>query len=313
MNLSRLTKYFAAAATAIAVLAGCGAAGSSLPAGPRTPFSNGSPLGTQCPTLGPSQSETRASEIINEFVALPTSQQASDFEIVLCGNWTDQIGTQPLYGPYDPFCPPSRGPSNPCYPTVTYDASTNTTTVSFAGSALYQNIPNHPGLYHFGLLSTWYDESLDNMILAQYWTYASQSPASQPIVSVNWSPKTLGCANWKYATVYVAVALAKGGSAVTGQWMQTAYCPSKGKKQPIFSFENYGAQTLYVVSSGVLLNQPVPANPNCYTNDAACPQDMSILSVLNFAGMPPPGNAGSPFVKLQKPPPSILKPIKFPA
>jgi hypothetical protein len=312
MNVSFFRTHALAVAIAVAVLAGCSSGGSSAFAPLAATPINPATAAAQCPSQGYPQSGPRASEIINEFATLPTSQQASDFEIVLCGNWTDQIGTQPLYGPYDPFCPPSNGPSNPCYPTVTYNASTNTTTVSFAGPTLYQNIPSHPGEYHFGLLSTWYDQSLDNMVLAQYWTYASQPPAAQPIVSVNWSPKTLTCSNWRYATVYIAVALTKGGSAVTGQWMQTAYCPGKGTKQPVFTFKNYGKQTVYVVSSGVVLNQSVPTNANCFTNDAACAQDMSILSTLNFAGMPPPGSAGSPFVKLQKPPRSVLKPLKFP-
>jgi hypothetical protein len=310
VNVSILVKSVLVVTAAIGLLAGCGnPSASNLPsavvAGDRA-------AAAQCPTAAPPQSKTRPTEIINEFVALPPGPPASDFEIVLCGNWLDQLGSQPLYGPYDPFCPPSRGPSNPCYPTITYDPSTNTTTISFAGPTLYQNIASHPGLYHFGLLSTWYDQNLDDMILAQYWTYASQPPAAQPIVSVNWNPKVLSCANWKYATVYVAVALTKAGSPVTGQWMQTAYCPGKGKSQPVFTFQNYGKQPLYVVSSGVVLNQPVPTNASCYTNDAACSQDMLILSMLNFAGMSPPGGPSSPFVPLQKPPPPVLSPIAFP-
>jgi hypothetical protein len=310
MNILSFTKRAFIVAGAAAILAGCGN-GASAPFAPsanvlagRTPLA-----GDSCPSPGPQRS--RAPEIINLFATLPTSQQASDFEIVLCGNWTDQIGSQPLYGPYDPFCPPSHGPSNPCYPTVSYNATNNTTTVSFAGSALYQNIPGHSGLYHFGLLWTWYKLNLNDEILASYWTYDSHPPMPQPMVSVNWSPKTMTCKDWKYATVYVAVSTSKGGSAQTGQWMETAYCPKTGQKQPVFTFQNFGTKTLYVVSSGVVLDQPVPTDPTCYTTDAACAQDMNILGTLNFAGMPPPGYSGSPFVKLLKPP-SILKPVPFP-
>jgi hypothetical protein len=313
MKLSGLATYAVAIAMAAAVLAACGSGGSS-------PFVGGNGgiayTGTQslagpCPEATPSQSAPRVSEIINEFVTVP-SGSPTDFEIVLCGNWIDQLGQQPLYGPYDPFCPPSRGPSNPCYPTITYNASTNTTTISFAGSTLYQNIPSHPGEYHFGLLSTWYQFSLDKMISTQYWTYASQPAATQPMVSVNWNPTVTNCPKWKYATVYVAVATQSGGSPVTGQWVEAGYCP-KGKNQPKFSFENFGPQTLYVTSSGFGPGQAVPTDHTCYTTDAACAQDMKILSVLNYAGMPPPGYGSSPFVKLQYPPPSVLKPKKFPA
>ena len=311
MHVNIFSKYPGLAAAILAMLAGCNGTGSSaLTPSVATPLDRPA-VASVCPTQGSSQSGPRPAEILNEWASLPSGPQATDFEIVLCGNWTDQIGYQPLWGPYNPFCPPSNGPSNPCPPTVSYNASTNTTTVSFSGPTLFQNIPSHPGLYHFGLLSTWYDQSLDNMVLAQYWTYASQSPVTQPMVSVNWDSKVLTCASWKYATIYIAVALTKGGTAVTGQWMQTAYCLTNGKN-PVFTFQNYGPQTLYVVSSGVVLNQPVPTDPSCYTTQSGCAQDMAILSTLNFAGMPPPGYAGSPFVNLKKPPPSILKPIKFP-
>lgn len=312
MNASSFWKYAVTITTAAALLAGCGggAAGSSaLPsAAVLSDLATGK---AQCPTQGPPRSGPRPSEILNEFETLPNKEQATDFEIVLCGNWTDQIGAQPLYGPYDPFCPPSHGPSNPCYPTVTYSPSTNTTTVSFSGPVLYQNIPSHPGLFHFGLLSLYYGQNIDDMILAQYWTYANSQPATQPIVSVNWLPKIQSCKDWKYATVFIAVANKKGGPAVNGQWIQKGYCP-KGTGQPVFTFQNFGPQKLYVVSSGVVLNQPVPGDPDCFTKDAACPQDMAILGMLNFAGMPPPGYAGSPFGALAKPPPPILKSLPFP-
>jgi len=312
MNLYGLAKYTVAVTLAAGLVAGCDS-GSSTPllgGSGNVSYAGAGPLAGPCPEPTPGQSSPRVPEIINEFVTVP-SGSPTDFEIVLCGNWTDQLGTQPLYGPYDPFCPPSQGPSNPCYPKITYNASTNTTTISFSGATLYQNIPSHPGQYHFGLLSTWYQFSLDNMIAAQYWTYASQGPITQPMVSVNWDPTVTSCTNWKYATVYIAVATQQGGSPVTGQWMESGYCP-KGKAQPKFKFANYGPQTLYVTSSGIGAGQAIPTDPACYTSAAACGQDMQILSVLNYAGMPPPGYASSPFAKLQYPPPTILKPMKFP-
>jgi hypothetical protein len=312
MNVSSLFKYLIALTAAAGVLSGCssGTAGSSaLPSAevPATLLAGS----TDCPSQGSAQSGPRPTEILNEFETLPTSERATDFEIVLCGNWVDQIGQQALWGPYDPFCPPSRGPSDPCIPTVTYDPNTNTTTVSFAGPTLYQNIPSHPGEYHFGLLSTYYGQNIDDMILAQYWTYASGPPIQQPIVSVNWLPKVRTCKDWKYATVFIAVGKKKGGAAVEGQWIEKAYCP-KGTAQPVFTFQNFGTQNLYVVSSGGIFNQAPPNNQSCFTTDPTCPEDMAILATLNFAGLPPPGYGSSPFVKLAKPPPPTLKSLPFP-
>jgi hypothetical protein len=264
----------------------------------------------------------RPAEIYNYFqntASLPPSYPTpSDFEVnfsgddigEICGTGNPPCMQQPLYGPYNPFCAPSNGPSNPCYPTVTYSPTANVTTVEYSGPNLYQNIPGKPGLYHFGLFAGFGDSKQedDRLYGCGYWTFASEPSFQQPFVNVNWSPNVLKSTKWAYAEVYVSVALKAGGAAVAGFWTEIAYVP-KGSAQPTLEFTNNGTQTLYVTSSGIVPDQNVPTDPSCQKN-AACAENMAILSNLNFAGSPPPGSTGSPFVQLAHPPKSVLKPEK---
>lgn len=270
----------------------------------------------------------RPSEIFNQFDTPPTgSPQPTNFEIVLAGNVVSALcGStnppcldQPVYGPYNPFCPPSQGPGNPCYPTVTYDASNNTTIVTYSGSTLNYNEPGYPGLVHFGLLSTpGQPGSVYGIVLNSYFSYSqlhrrraqSTSTSLEPIVNIEWKSKLQASANWAYAEVFIAVSLKPSGAAAYGTWNEVAYVP-KGSQQPQLTFTNYGKQTLYVLSSGIVPNQSVPTDPECQTNPG-CPEDMTILGLLNYAGSPPPGSASSPFVPLTYPPAKVLKPTKPP-
>ncbi len=259
-------------------------------------------------------------EILNQFNTVPSGQeQPTNFEIVLKGNLVTAIcgasnppcADEPLYGPYNPFCPPSQGPSNPCYPTVTYNPTSNTTTVTYSGPVLYDNtsVPND---YHFGLFATpnqggW----LGSVEATSYWSYPSSPNNAQPFVSINGKAtgdEIFGAGTLAYAEVFISVALKPGGPVVYGTWNDVSYM-STGSNQPVLTFKNFGSQVLYVASSGIILNQPVPTDPECQQNPA-CPEDMQILSTLNFAGSPPPGDPGSQFIPLKKPPAKILKPTK---
>jgi len=300
-----------AAAALAATLVGCNGAASSVAPGASVPQS----LTQSIPDV--KQKRKHPTEIINQFNSVPKGPQPTNFEIVLTGNLVEQICgasnppclDQPLYGPYDPFCPPSQGPSNPCYPTVTYNPSTNTTTVTYSGPTLYQNIPGYTNYYHFGLFATPNDTtSLKGLELTSYWSYPSSPNNPQPIVSINSKAEPKGATNWAYAEVFVSVSTTPNGPAVYGTWNEVAYVPAGGA-QPRLSFKNYGTQTLYVLSSGIIPNQPVPSDPTCQTNPA-CPEDMQILSILNFAGSPPPNASGSQFIPLTYPPSKVLKPSK---
>ena len=257
-------------------------------------------------------------EIINQFNSLPeTGPQPTNFEVVLSGNMVAAICgptnppclDQPLYGPYNPFCPPSQGPNNPCYPTVTYDPATNTTTVTYSGPTLYENIPGHTNYYHFGLFATpTSSASVKGLELDSYWSYPSSPNNPQPMVSINWKGFAKSAPKWTYAEVFVSVSLTPGGPVAYGTWNELGYV-AKGSQQPHFTFTNYGTQTLYVVSSGIIPNQPVPSDPDCAKNPS-CPENMNILNILNFAGSPPPGDPNSSFIPLTYPPAKVLKPTR---
>jgi hypothetical protein len=261
-------------------------------------------------------------EIINQFNRVPAGPTPTNFEIVLKGNLVQALCgptnppclDQPVYGQFNPFCPPSQGPNNPCYPTVTYNSANNTTTVTYSGPGLYQNIPNKPGLYHFGIFATPYTGtgSLKPLSITSYWSYSGQSriggqsSVAQPSISINPPPPQGGSSSWAYAEVFVAAALTPSGPAAYGTWNYVPYNP-QGSAQPKLTFTNWGSQPLYVVSSGIVPGLSVPTDPACFTNPS-CPENMSILGILNFAGSPPPGESGSPFVPLTYPPPNVLAP-----
>jgi hypothetical protein len=310
-NLHSYVLGIGAAAVLSATLSGCNGASSSL-APPATTMQQS--LTQSQPDRG---KRKHPAEIINQFNSVPQGPQPTNFEIVLQGNLVEAICgptnppclDQPLYGPYNPFCPPSQGPSNPCYPTVTYNPSTNQTIVTYSGPTLYENIPGHTNYYHFGLFATPDDTtSLKGIELTSYWSYPSSPNNPQPIVSINSKAEPKGATKWAYAEVFVSVATTPNGPAVYGTWDDVAYVPN-GTAQPRLSFKNYGKQVLYVLSSGIIPNQPVPSDPLCVTNPS-CPEDMQILSILNFAGSPPPGDPSSSFVPLTYPPAKVLKPTK---
>jgi hypothetical protein len=262
-------------------------------------------------------------ELFNQILVDPCPSSGTscptNFEVVFRGNLTNVIPSQqPLYGHYNAFCPPSRGPSNPCPPYITFNPTANTTTVTFGGpnstygTTLYQNSV-HPGDVHFALMAgSGGQASIKPLEQYAYWTYASAPPVAAPIVSVNWRQQAdtaeIGGATvkWAYAVVYIAGALKPNSPSVYASWLTIPYV-LKGSNQPRFAFTNFGKQPIYVTSSGVVLGLPVPTDPECIKLPD-CSENMDIISTLNEIGYPPPGTSGSPFVPLQYPPPSVLKP-----
>jgi hypothetical protein len=103
----------------------------------------------------------------------------------------------------------------------------------------------------------------------------------------------------------------KSGSAQYATWNEISYVPTPGSsgKQPTFTFENYGSPTIYVTNSGVILDQPVPTDPECFKTPI-CKGNLVLLAELEQVTYPPAGYSSSPFVALQQPPKRILKPAK---
>jgi hypothetical protein len=256
-------------------------------------------------------------EIYNQIIPYPCGPSGpcpTNFEAVFAGDVTNEIpSNEPLYGHFNPFCPPSQGLSNPCPPTIVYNPTTNTTTVTYSGPTLYLNSV-HQGDVHFALMSSVNDQAdIKGFEKASYWSYPSSPNVSQPIASIA-SKQPAASPTWAYAIVYLAGSTTPGGPATYGTWNAIAYVPKTGAgaaaTQPRFTFKNFGSAPIYVTSSGVVLNQPVPTDPDCIKNPA-CSENLDIESTLNEIGFPPPGTSGSPFVPLQYPPAKVLKPQPF--
>lgn len=232
----------------------------------------------------------------------------TDFEVTFKGNVTADIpSNEPLDVHENAFCNPSGTLS--CAPTVTYNASSNTTTVEWSGPILYHNRADGRTGVHFGILASQdQDTRIKSLEESSEWTYSSSGPAPMPIVSIN-SKQPKSSSNWKYAVVYVAGTTNPSGGSEYATWNEIAYAPKAGaasSAQPNLTFANYGTKTIYVTSSGIVTGLSVPTDKECLTNPA-CPENLTLLGNLQADGFPPPGSASSPFQKLQKPP-KVLKP-----
>jgi hypothetical protein len=252
-------------------------------------------------------------EIFNEILPYPCGTESPgcpiDFEVVFAGNQLADIPTnEPMSVHENAFCPVSGSQS--CDPKVTYNASSNTTTVEYSGSVLYHNrVSGAPGV-HFGLMKAQnFQTNLKRLQLGTYWTYAASANNPVPVVSINSKqPKT---AKWDYAIVYVAGSTTKGGTEYA-TWNEIPYVattPGSAGQQPRFTFQNFGSQTIYVTSSGVILGQPVPTDPDCLKTPD-CSENQALLADLQEVNYPPPGAKGSQFIRLQYPPKAVLKPAK---
>lgn len=254
----------------------------------------------------------RPPEVFNQVLPYPcySTTCPTDFEVVFKGDVTGDIPpNEPLSLHENAFCPPSTSTS--CAPTATYNPTTNTTTLEYSGPTLYQNrTSGKPGV-HFGIAAARNYSSIKSLETASYWTYPSSPAAQMPIVSIN-SKQPAKSKKWQYAVVYIAGTTVKGGGNEYETWNEIAYVPKGGNKagaQPRFTFANYGSQTIYVTNAGVVLGLPVPKDKLCL-KDPTCPEDMKMLANLQEDAFPPPGSSSSPFIKLQFPPASVLKPHK---
>lgn len=249
-------------------------------------------------------------ELFNQILPYPcySSQPCpSDFEVVYQGNVTAEIHANLQLNIHEnAFCDPSGTQS--CAPTVTYNATSNTTTVEWSGPVVYHNRrDNRPGV-HFGLANANVPAAVLSKLTSE-WTYASSGPAPMPIVSINSKqPKKSG--KWQYAVVYLAGSTSPSGTAQYATWNEIPYVAKANAAgtQPKITFANYGNQTIYVTSSGIVTGLAVPTDPTCI-KDPNCKEDLALLGNLDATGFPPPGSSSSPFVPLQHPP-KVLKPQK---
>jgi hypothetical protein len=297
---SVLRSTLALLAASLAV-AGCNASSVTAPIGVANSAHTRPATGTKSPA-----------EIFNQILPYPqpcengTGTCPTDFEVTFDGNVTSDIpSNEPLNTHENAFC---NGTSS-CAPSVTYNPSSNTTTVEWSGTTLYHNrVSGQPGV-HFGIIAGRNEKvSIKDLEAASYWTYPSSPQGPQPIISVNVSKQPSTSSNWAYAVVYVAGTTAQGSSASDyASWNEIAYVPNPSGAQPEFTFKNYGTQTIYVQSSGIVLNQSVPTDPECQ-KEPDCSENMTLLGNLQEDDFPPPGSPSSPFVPLTHPPSKTLKP-----
>lgn len=253
-------------------------------------------------------------EIFNWWVQDPPASgpAPTDFEVVFTGNVTSDIPALLLSTGYDPFCPTSQT----CSYTTTFNPTTDTTTVTYSGTTLYQNIPGHTDQSHFGLIAGDGD-STNIKCLAQdgFWTFPSAG--AQPVPEVALNPRNCpppgisghnlspDVAYTNYAYVYLDASFQPSGPPTWGVWFALPYKAS-ARKQPKFAFSNEGQSTVYVLHSGIILDQALPSEA-CQLNPI-CPANVQLLESLNYAQLPPPGYASSPFTKMEFPPPASLPP-----
>ena len=302
------------------LLAGCNTAGSSAV---------GSSMGANVPSSVPAKKTGKnyyyPPELWNGFVTPPSPSGPApmDFEIIFTGNVTADFPNplEPGYGGYDPFCPPNQTCTNI---TVTYNPSTNTTTVEFSAIPpyylLYPNISGHGNEVHFGILNgpggtrvkclQWYTE----------WTFASAPPQVTPVLNVcnpkKVKTKAAATGTAVFATVFIAESfspITASQAATAGTWIDVPYIPPcfrcKAATQPKFEFTNPTSQTIYTANSGIVLDQSYPTDPECI-QDLYCDENIANLELLNYADMPPPGSASSPFITMQFPPARMIPPGK---
>jgi hypothetical protein len=171
-------------------------------------------------------SGNRPAELWNEILPYPcySGQECpTDFEIIFKGNVTADIPPSiPLSTHENAFCPAS---GSGCDPSVTYNASNNTTTVEYSGPTLYHNRVARAAGVHFGMISARnYTTNIKALAQSTEWTYPSSQPAPEPVVSINSTqPKT--SKSWKYAVVYVAGTTSQSGGAEYATWDEISYVP----------------------------------------------------------------------------------------
>ncbi len=291
-----------------AVLAGC-AGGASVPSTASAPAA----------AVKPQIAEYGSNVITNHDAAGPsgpsgslgispdTSPTPSAFVVTFRGNVAKDISTSQMSSPFNPFCQPSD--TNSCPVAVSYEPSNNTTTATYTGHPFDLNGKSpigEPPVIHAGIIAS---GSTNHYAAATAFVYGpGEKPVPSNFIIVN--PVKVAKSPTADAQIYIAASLKPGAVPVLNLWKEIGYVPG-GKDQPKFTFTNYGTQTLYVQSSGIILNQPVPTDPACAKLVPVCKEDYAILATLNVDGSPPPGYPNSQFIPLQYPPAKVLEPEKL--
>ncbi len=252
------------------------------------------------------------SEMFNFAVMAPPG--VNGYDVTFGGDWSQEIGSQQLTQQFDPFC----AAGDTCTPDV--GVANGITVLTWYGPQIYENTQWG---YHFGLASAPSgdavvgcdpnDPNSTGTALAQCqldadWIYPSQPHTESPFVGISWPHKHAAIKTWAFAEVYLSVSLKPNGPPAFMIWQDVPYA-ADGSKQPKLKFTNHGSQKLYVLSSGMIPDQPVPTDPDCVKNPG-CAEDMAILATLNYAGAPPPGYPGSEFIRMTYPPAKVLKPTR---
>jgi hypothetical protein len=244
-------------------------------------------------------------DLCNQFVDIPTNG-GSCFTYVLQGDQRNNVNIQETLS--DPSLNPFKYLNIPSCGNVTYDPTTNTTSVTICGaqpivsgdSFIYGSSSN--GKPHFGLDSngplnvisgSWSSpangcsggsasggsvaassvppKEKQTPVSGRTTQTASGAPASLPFLSLE-ATKPAGT-NPAYYTLFVTGEDLNGN--VVGIWCQGLYAAGA---TPAFQIANFTAEPISITNAGFIVN------------DVARP-----LNTLNFGQLPPPGIEGSPF------------------
>ena len=254
-------------------------------------------LAQQCDNCGGSGGNTTVyappGGPIESFTMVMAGNQLSGFGIV-SGN--SGIVQEPAWA--DPFCNPSPN-GNTCPVSVIYNPSTNQTTVVYSGSSIYQN--SGAGEYHFGYAMNGTGPHNIFVPLSGFWSVvkgSQQVSYASPLIA-----ETCSCRATKDELVAIVFYQATFATteAMVESWNTIEY-PKAMKGQPTIKFANYGTQNVRISNTGIITGIKPPTDYAGW---------QTLTSMMNLANMPPPGASGSPFERLLKPPPKILKPTKY--
>ncbi len=220
------------------------------------------------------------SECWNSFIPVPTGSW-NDLEVTFAGNQTGTISSQ-SYSGTNPFVSGTLS--------STYDAGTNVTTVTYAGSmGTYGNsgtwanyaVINGVATSHFGLINA----LSNNTWLAPTsltWTNSTNSTTSAlpapPQIMPTWSTPGSGTST---QNLVLFLGSTDPGTSI-GQWYEMPYLTGTPSLPVTVTNDGAGTDTF----------------PDCgyFISDTQIPLDS-----LNYNDYPPPGQPGSPFTPLPDP------------
>ncbi len=173
----------------------------------------------------------------------------------------------------------------------------------YSGTQGLLGSPIDGSFYHFGWIDgycTGNCSELSGIITDSYWTFGKVSKKE----NVGVASASVSCVcklnpkNTEVAVVYYQAEFKSGLAARS--WNIVLYTPT-GSRQPKVVFKNHESQAMEVTNTGIVLGIKAPTNYDGW---------QTLVSMMNFQNMPPPGMSGSPFEPLANPPPKILKPEK---